>query len=94
MAKRRSNLSIGIHKEHRNKVSRYNKNRNTQSRKAFTIAEFIDYKGSEGAYTIGKYAGSSYYFNGVLGSVGVYDDALSGSEILQNYNFTKSRYGL
>ena len=44
---------------------------------------------------IGRYAGaSSYYFNGYYYSFRAYDRALSTDEVLQNYNATKSRFGL
>jgi hypothetical protein len=34
------------------------------------------------------------YFNGNIASVVYYDRALSATEILQNYNVTKTRFGL
>ena len=40
------------------------------------------------------YAGGSYYFNGRIPSFKIYNRALSATEILQNYNATKSRFGL
>ncbi len=45
---------------------------------------------------IGKsaYLGGSYPFNGSIGQAMIYNKALSDSEVLQNYNATKSRYGL
>jgi len=36
----------------------------------------------------------NYYFKGSIGSVRVYNRALSADEILQNYNATKGRFGL
>ena len=35
-----------------------------------------------------------WYWNGGVSSVGIYNRALSASEILQNFNATKSRFGL
>lgn len=40
------------------------------------------------------YLGGSYDFNGSIGEVMVYHKVLSASEVLQNYNATKVRYGL
>ena len=46
--------------------------------------------------TIGKWAGSfsSYILNGKISNSQVYNRALTAEEVLQNYNATKSRYGL
>ena len=45
---------------------------------------------------IGAYGGGSpsYYYNGSLAICKVYNKALSAQEILQNFNVTKSRFGL
>ena len=43
---------------------------------------------------IGSYPPPSEYFNGNIASVKIYNRALSSSEILQNYNATKGRFGL
>jgi hypothetical protein len=45
---------------------------------------------------IGKYgdAGNNYPFNGRIGESRVYNIALSAAQVLQNYNATKSRFGL
>ena len=40
------------------------------------------------------YGGGSYYFNGRIPSFKIYNRALSASEVLQNYNAQKSRFGL
>lgn len=37
--------------------------------------------------------GSGAYFGGSIGRVGMYSRALSGSELLSNFNVTKSRFG-
>jgi len=53
-----------------------------------------------GRYTIGAVdydgvGGQIYeYFNGNIASIMVYNRALSASEVLQNYNATKTRFGL
>lgn len=44
--------------------------------------------------TFGSYAGGSEHFNGSISTGCLYNRALSASEILQNYNATKGRYGL
>ena len=45
--------------------------------------------------TYGGYSGShSYYYNGNIAIVKVYNKALSADEILQNYNALKGRFGL
>ena len=45
---------------------------------------------------LGRWAASfnSYYLNGEISNAGVYNRALSATEILQNYNATKPRFGL
>jgi hypothetical protein len=40
------------------------------------------------------YLGGSYPYNGSLGEMMIYNRVLSGDEILQNYNATKSRYSV
>lgn len=40
------------------------------------------------------YLGGSYDFNGSIGEVMVYHKVLSAAEVLQNYNATRSRYGV
>lgn len=45
--------------------------------------------------TMGKFGSSSgYYLNGSLGSVSIYNRALSAQEVRQNFEATRSRYGL
>ena len=42
-----------------------------------------------------EYSGNySRYFNGEIASVRIYDRALTAAEVLQNFNATKSRFGL
>jgi hypothetical protein len=38
--------------------------------------------------------GTSYYMNGSVGTIKIYNRALSASEVLQNYNSQKSRFNL
>jgi hypothetical protein len=45
-------------------------------------------------FTLARRGNSASYFNGRIYSVKVYNRALSQQEILQNYNATKSRFGL
>ena len=51
-----------------------------------------------GGMSIGVYGGFNgargYYYNGSIASVKIYNRALSATEIAQNYNATKSRFGL
>ena len=50
---------------------------------------------STSIFTIGgRTAGDIYPFNGKVSQVSIYNRALSASEILQNYNAQKSRFGL
>lgn len=44
--------------------------------------------------SIGSYIWGGFPLNGNIASVQIYNRALSASEILQNYNATKGRYGL
>lgn len=43
---------------------------------------------------ISRYSGGGYYIDGKVGSPILYNKALTPQEIQQNYNATKSRYGL
>ena len=43
---------------------------------------------------IGNIGGNSYYYDGYIDICQIYHKTLSPTEILQNYNATKSRYGL
>ena len=48
-----------------------------------------------GDITLAQYfSGTSYAWSGRIGSVKIYNRALSAAEILQNYNAQKSRFGL
>ena len=47
-----------------------------------------------GGMFIGTYGGGGYPYNGNVAIVRVYNKVLSASEVLQNYNAQKSRFGL
>ena len=49
---------------------------------------------SIGFWAIGGYIGGTYAFNGQMGPVHIYTRALSASEVAQNYNALKGRFGL
>jgi hypothetical protein len=59
-----------------------------------------DYTGAYSAFTtqdyavLGRHGTGSYYYDGKIGKVSVYNNALTAAEVLQNYNATKSRFGL
>lgn len=59
-----------------------------------SCSEFVEYHGNSGSHSIGKFAGSPYYFNGYIGSISVYDEALNPYEVQENFDITKSQYGL
>jgi hypothetical protein len=44
--------------------------------------------------SIGSYNGGGFYLNGNISSIQIHNRALSASEVLQNYNATKGRFGL
>lgn len=46
------------------------------------------------AIAIGNGFSSARYFKGNISSVGIYNRALTAAEVLQNYNVTKTRFGL
>ena len=51
--------------------------------------------GAEQNLLIGKWSlGNNYYFSGDLAITQVYDKALSSDEVTQNFNATKTRFGL
>ena len=49
---------------------------------------------TNGNFRIGTWANNTWWLNGNIASVKVYNRALTASEIQQNFNATKSRYGL
>jgi len=51
-------------------------------------------KDSTSQFTIGRWRGGSYYFDGNISGINFYDRKLTDAEVLQNYNATKSRFGL
>ena len=50
--------------------------------------------GAAGEYRIGQYVSNTYTMNGRVGSVAIYNRALTADEILKNYQATKGTYGL
>jgi hypothetical protein len=59
-----------------------------------TATGFTDYPTSTYNWNSGIQDDNDYYMNGYISSVSLYLKTLSASEVLQNYNATKSRYGL
>ena len=59
-----------------------------------------DYTGAYSAFTtheyavLGRHGTGSYYYDGKIGKVSVYNKALSAAEVLNNYNTAKPRFGL
>ena len=49
-------------------------------------------KDSTSQFTIGRWRGGSYYFDGNISGINFYDRKLTDAEVLQNYNATKSRF--
>ncbi len=49
--------------------------------------------GFNGLY-IGCYNGTTWFYDGFIGNILVYNKALSTSEVLQNYNATRARFGI
>ena len=56
----------------------------------YTLSPINDFN----TFRVGGYAGGSYNLNGKISNVQYYDRALSASEVQQNYNATKTRFGL
>jgi hypothetical protein len=51
--------------------------------------------GTDNLLSIAKGVFASYfYYNGLMGPIQIYNKSLTAQEVLQNYNATKSRYGL
>jgi len=57
-----------------------------------------DYTGAYSAFTtqdyavLGRHGTGSYYYDGKIGKVSVYNNALTAAEVLSNYNATKNRF--
>ena len=49
---------------------------------------------SASTVVIGNVNSGSYFFNGSMGQISIYNRALSADEIAQNYNALRGRYGL
>jgi len=59
-----------------------------------TTAGTISFSSLASNNDIGRLGDGRQYFNGKIANIQVYNRALSATEVLQNYNATKSRYGL
>jgi hypothetical protein len=61
-----------------------------------TTATHNDINTGIGAVKVGTgiYTAAYNYFYGNIGNVSIYNRALSSTEITQNYNATKGRFGL
>jgi hypothetical protein len=58
-------------------------------------ADTTAYTNNSATVAIGSLpAGTNYFLQGYLGSAKIYNRALSATEVLQNYNSTKTRFGL
>ena len=61
---------------------------------SLNVGNFSDATSTYNVFNVGRNRGQSQYFDGSIGQVHVYKGkALSASEVLQNYNATKSTYG-
>lgn len=49
---------------------------------------------NSGGITVGSYNSGGYFYNGSIGVVRVYNRALSATEVQQNFNATRGRYGI
>jgi len=49
---------------------------------------------NSGGITVGSYNSGGYFYNGNIGIVRVYNRVLSASEVIQNFNATRGRYGI
>ncbi len=59
-----------------------------------SISLTINLNNTSNPMTIGRFDGGGYNLNGNISQAYVYNRALSATEIKQNYNATKKRYGL
>lgn len=50
--------------------------------------------GNANNFYLGAYAGNSSYFGGNISSMHIYNKSLTSTEVTQNYNALKSRFGL
>jgi hypothetical protein len=73
-------------------ITYYNGNATVISRTV--VGTPTGFVGSMNSLNIGRGFGSSRYFQGRISQTQIYNRALTASEIQQNYNATKSRYGL
>ncbi len=59
-----------------------------------TYTETIDIVSWEGSWRLGQRYNNTFWYLGEIAMVKTYSRELSSSEVLQNYNATKSRFGL
>ncbi len=50
--------------------------------------------GNANNFYLGAYAGNAYFFKGNISSMLIYNKSLTSTEVTQNYNALKGRYGL
>ena len=61
---------------------------------AYSKTETYDFSSPSFDYVVGRAGSSQEWFKGNIGIVRQYNRALTASEVLQNFNAQKSRYGL
>jgi hypothetical protein len=60
----------------------------------YVFADNLNTSYSSNQFYIGNVSGSGFPYKGDIASVQIYNRALSSTEVLQNYNATKTRFGL
>ena len=45
-------------------------------------------------FNIGNYAGSAYWYQGLISNISMYNRALTSAEVKQNFNALRGRYGI
>ena len=76
-------------------VGTYNGTQITAFRNAIQKTQYSISQANYGSLvTIGADTVNNRYFNGNIATVQIYNRALSATEVLQNYNATKTRFGL
>jgi hypothetical protein len=59
---------------------------------AYTDWGSIDKESAGSSAVIGSHSGGSWFYNGYISNIKIYNKALSSTEILQNYNALKGRF--
>jgi len=54
----------------------------------------VDWTYTSANFQIGNSPGESYYFNGKINAVKAYNKTITSEEVLQNFNATRSRFGI